>query len=223
MSACIENKENMDSNTITTSEPLCAKRDQSPSTKTSQKHSNREPQATLSPSKEGESKDTGFFEGIYNKVVSLFPNFSLFSPARNDSEDKVYSNVDEIVADADSKEQRQDLFDQIKANKLPLHHVDTEEKNFDLNARKKVLKQITDSPPSLAAVETNDKSVPVIPEQVNLHKLDREPLFDDIVAPHNLHHVSDVSDRSAPVIPEQVNLHKVDREKLLQEIEASAK
>eukprot|EP01112_Ceratiomyxa_fruticulosa_P008871 TRINITY_DN2300_c0_g1_i4.p1 TRINITY_DN2300_c0_g1~~TRINITY_DN2300_c0_g1_i4.p1 ORF type:complete len:222 (-),score=55.14 TRINITY_DN2300_c0_g1_i4:223-888(-) len=221
MSACIDNKENMDSNTIiTASEPLCAKRDQSPSTKTSQKHSNREPQAP-SPSKEGESKDAGFFEGIYNKVVSLFPNFSLFSAPRSD--DKVYSNVDEIVADADSKEQRQDLFDQIKAHKVPLNHVNTEEKTFDLNARKKVLKQITDSPPSLAPVETNDKSAPVIPEQVNLHKLDREPLLDDIVAPHNLHHVSDVDDRSAPVIPSQVNLHKVDREKLLQEIEASAK
>jgi len=225
MSALINENYNNNNNDIETSEPLEAKRDQVPSSKTSQKHSNIEPSThNHNPSSEEDAHQaTGFFEGIYNKVVSYFPNFSLFSPSRSDN--KVYSNVDEIV-EADSKaEQRQELFDQIKAHRVPLNHVDTEEKNVDLHPRQKILKQITESSPSLAHVETNDKSSPVLPEQVNLNKLDTKPLLSDIVSPpHHLRHVSEVSDRSNPMIPnENVNLHKIDHKRLLDEIVASAK
>jgi len=75
----------------------------------------------------------------------------------------------------------------------------------------------------LKHAETVDKSVPQIPSDVQIKKVDREGFLKEVEGDHKLKH-ADTVDKSVPQLPDgQVNLHKVDRGALLSDIKAKAK
>jgi len=88
-------------------------------------------------------------------------------------------------------------------------------------ATNELLKDIS-SGKELKHAETVDKSVPAIPADVHIKKVDREGFLKEVESGKELKK-ADTVDKSAPQIPESANLHKVDRGALLKDIQSKAK
>jgi len=73
------------------------------------------------------------------------------------------------------------------------------------------------APQPLKKVETVDKSVPVIEQDVVIKKVDRTPFIEEVKAEHELKPATTV-DKSTPVIEQDVVIKLVDRKKFLTEV-----
>jgi len=85
--------------------------------------------------------------------------------------------------------------------------------------KKKVLKELDASAPSLKHVETVDKSIPYIDPEIQIQRSNRPDLYRELLSERQLKHV-EIQDRSFPYIDPNIRIGEAPQKKIFEELKA---